>query len=51
MSLGVEESRVAVRARELLAGQHALVIGLAREGMDLSRFLLKHGASVRVTDQ
>lgn len=39
------------RARQLLAGQRALVIGLAREGLDLSRFLLAHGASVRVTDQ
>ena len=27
------------------------MIGLAREGLDLSRFLLDHGARVRVTDQ
>jgi UDP-N-acetylmuramoylalanine--D-glutamate ligase len=42
---------VADKARQMLAGQRALVIGLAREGLDLSRFLLEHGASVRVTDQ
>ena len=34
-----------------MAGQRALVIGLAREGLDLTRFLLTHGASVTVTDQ
>jgi len=28
-----------------------MVIGLAREGLDLTRFLVKHGASVVVTDQ
>jgi len=28
-----------------------MVIGLAREGLDLSRFLLAHGASVLVTDR
>jgi UDP-N-acetylmuramoylalanine--D-glutamate ligase len=39
------------RARELVSGQWALVIGLAREGLDLSRFLLRHGARVVVTDQ
>ncbi len=39
------------RAREMLEGQRALVIGLAREGLDLSRFLLAHGASVVVTDR
>ena len=33
-----------------LAGQRALVIGLAREGVDLTRFLTRHGASVTVTD-
>jgi UDP-N-acetylmuramoylalanine--D-glutamate ligase len=27
------------------------VIGLAREGLDLSRFLVEHGANVRVTDR
>ncbi len=31
-------------------GQHALVIGFAREGIDLTRFLAGHGASVTVTD-
>jgi UDP-N-acetylmuramoylalanine--D-glutamate ligase len=54
MSQRVEEARgrqVEERARALLAGQRALVIGLAREGLDLSRFLLRHGASVTVTDQ
>ena len=39
------------RARQLLAGQRALVIGLAREGVDLTRFLVGHGASVVVTDR
>jgi UDP-N-acetylmuramoylalanine--D-glutamate ligase len=33
-----------------LAGQRALVIGLAREGVDLARFLATHGADVIVTD-
>jgi len=27
------------------------VIGLAREGLDLSKFLIEHGATVRVTDR
>ena len=31
-------------------GQHALIIGLAREGVDLARFLSAHGAQVTVTD-
>jgi UDP-N-acetylmuramoylalanine--D-glutamate ligase len=35
----------------MLSGQRALVIGLAREGLDLSRFLVAHGASVVVTDR
>jgi UDP-N-acetylmuramoylalanine--D-glutamate ligase len=35
----------------MLAGQRALVIGLAREGIDLTRFLTAHGASVVVSDQ
>ena len=39
------------RARRLVDGQRALVIGLAREGVDLTRFLTRHGASVVVTDQ
>ena len=34
-----------------LSGQRALVIGLAREGLDLSKFLIEHGATVRVTDR
>ncbi|HEY3059632.1 MAG TPA: Mur ligase family protein, partial [Chloroflexota bacterium] len=38
-------------ADALLRGQRAMVIGLAREGLDLSRFLLAHGASVLVTDR
>ncbi|MBV9328700.1 MAG: UDP-N-acetylmuramoyl-L-alanine--D-glutamate ligase [Chloroflexi bacterium] len=33
-----------------LRGQRALVIGLAREGVDLTRFLTGHGARVTVTD-
>jgi UDP-N-acetylmuramoylalanine--D-glutamate ligase len=33
------------------AGQRALVIGLAREGLDLAKFLALHGATVRVTDR
>jgi UDP-N-acetylmuramoylalanine--D-glutamate ligase len=45
------EAPIATRARSILAGQHALVIGLAREGLDLSTFLVQHGASVRVTDR
>src|SRR5919204_557188 len=51
MGQRVEESRVDSRARDLLSGQRSLVIGLAREGLDLTRFLLRHGASVTVTDQ
>jgi UDP-N-acetylmuramoylalanine--D-glutamate ligase len=35
----------------MLAGRRALVIGLAREGVDLTRFLTRHGASVVVSDQ
>ena len=42
---------VATRARHLLEGQRALVIGLAREGIDLGRFLTAHGATVLVTDR
>jgi UDP-N-acetylmuramoylalanine--D-glutamate ligase len=42
---------VATRARKLLGGQRALVIGLAREGVDLVRFLTAHGAAVVVTDR
>ena len=34
-----------------LAGQRAMIIGLAREGLDLTRFLTAHGASVLVTDR
>jgi UDP-N-acetylmuramoylalanine--D-glutamate ligase len=45
------ESEVGERARALLHGQRAMVIGLAREGLDLTRFLLAHGASVLVTDR
>src|SRR3954469_14883757 len=33
-----------------LVGQRAVVIGLAREGVDLTRFLTSHGARVTVTD-
>jgi UDP-N-acetylmuramoylalanine--D-glutamate ligase len=35
----------------MLAGRKALVIGLAREGLDLTQFLTAHGASVVVSDQ
>ncbi len=35
----------------MLAGRRALVIGLAREGVDLTRFLTQHGAAVVVTDR
>jgi UDP-N-acetylmuramoylalanine--D-glutamate ligase len=35
----------------MVAGRRALVIGLAREGLDLTRFLAAHGASVVVTDR
>jgi len=44
------ELTLAERARALLGGQRALVIGLAREGVDLARFLAQHGARVLVTD-
>ncbi len=44
-------SVVSARAREMLSGRRALVIGLAREGVDLTRFLTTHGASVVVSDQ
>ena len=33
-----------------LRGQRATVVGLAREGVDLARFLSRHGVSVLVTD-
>jgi UDP-N-acetylmuramoylalanine--D-glutamate ligase len=46
-----QPSAVSMRARALLAGQRALVIGLAREGLDLTQFLHTHGATVRVTDR
>jgi UDP-N-acetylmuramoylalanine--D-glutamate ligase len=42
---------VAAAARALIGGQRALVIGLAREGLDLTRFLTAHGANVVVSDQ
>jgi UDP-N-acetylmuramoylalanine--D-glutamate ligase len=38
------------RQLSAISGQHALVIGLAREGVDLARFLSAHGASITVTD-
>jgi UDP-N-acetylmuramoylalanine--D-glutamate ligase len=37
-------------SKTAVAGQRALVIGLAREGVDLARFLSAHGARVTVTD-
>lgn len=49
-ALGRQPS-VAERAHRLVGGQRALVIGLAREGVDLTRFLTAHGASVVVTDR
>ncbi|MGI9145508.1 MAG: UDP-N-acetylmuramoyl-L-alanine--D-glutamate ligase [Chloroflexota bacterium] len=42
---------VSQAARSLVGGKRAMVIGLAREGVDLTRFLTAHGASVVVTDQ
>ncbi len=45
------QASVAERASSLLGGKRALVIGLAREGLDLARFLTAHGASVVVTDR
>jgi UDP-N-acetylmuramoylalanine--D-glutamate ligase len=42
---------LAVAARELVGGKRALVIGLAREGLDLTHFLTAHGGSVVVTDR
>jgi UDP-N-acetylmuramoylalanine--D-glutamate ligase len=35
----------------MLSGQRAMVIGLAREGLDLTRYLTAHGADVVVTDR
>jgi UDP-N-acetylmuramoylalanine--D-glutamate ligase len=40
-----------VRARRRFDGQQALVIGLAREGIDLTRFLDANGARVTVSDR
>jgi UDP-N-acetylmuramoylalanine--D-glutamate ligase len=36
---------------DALAGQRAVVVGLAREGTDLARFLATRGAEVRATDR
>jgi len=38
------------QAREKLQGRTALVLGLAREGIDLARFLSRAGATVVLTD-
>lgn len=38
-------------APDPLAGQRAVVLGLAREGVDLARYLAHQGARVTVTDQ
>jgi UDP-N-acetylmuramoylalanine--D-glutamate ligase len=46
-----QTSATAARARALVEGKRVMVIGLAREGLDLARFLTLHGASVVVTDQ
>ena len=43
-------SSEASRQLSAISGQRALVIGLAREGVDLARFLSAHGANVTVTD-
>jgi len=45
------ESFVAERAAAMVGRQRALVIGLAREGLDLTRFLMGHGGQVVVSDQ
>jgi UDP-N-acetylmuramoylalanine--D-glutamate ligase len=45
------EIRLAERARERVGGQRAMVIGLAREGLDLTKFLSAHGGSVVITDR
>ncbi|MDQ6673400.1 MAG: UDP-N-acetylmuramoyl-L-alanine--D-glutamate ligase [Chloroflexota bacterium] len=50
-SLGSQPAGIAEQARALVGGRRAMVIGLAREGVDLTRFLSSHGASVLVTDQ
>ncbi len=39
------------QARAALAGKRATVVGLAREGLDLARFLSSAGARVHVTDR
>jgi UDP-N-acetylmuramoylalanine--D-glutamate ligase len=42
---------LAANAKRAVGGKRALVIGLAREGLDLARFLTTHGAAVTVTDR
>jgi UDP-N-acetylmuramoylalanine--D-glutamate ligase len=51
LSSSSPSAQLAERARKKIGGRRALVIGLAREGLDLTRFLVGHGASVVVTDQ
>jgi UDP-N-acetylmuramoylalanine--D-glutamate ligase len=46
----LSEAGAISRQISAIKGQQALVIGLAREGVDLARFLSAHGASVTVTD-
>lgn len=46
-----DPSGVGAKANALLGGQRAMIVGLAREGLDLARFLTAHGASVLVTDR
>jgi UDP-N-acetylmuramoylalanine--D-glutamate ligase len=46
----LRSSEAVSRQLSAISGQRALVIGLAREGVDLARFLSAHGASVTVTD-
>jgi UDP-N-acetylmuramoylalanine--D-glutamate ligase len=46
-----EALALSTRARELVGGRRALVLGLAREGIDLARFLTAHDGSAVVTDR
>jgi UDP-N-acetylmuramoylalanine--D-glutamate ligase len=39
------------RARAVFQGKRGIVVGLAREGLDLTRFLAQAGAQVHVTDR
>ncbi len=48
---GVGDRGLGAAAARQVGGKRALIIGLAREGLDLALFLTAHGASVVVTDR